>query len=152
MWKTPPIDKIYEAFGALADDRLEISGNTALCYSSSGGKFYNVAYDSTEQAIMVNDNASYWKGYLGYPAIAFLLRVGVLDYDQTLISYFKGIAWKDLNQQFKNDFSKTTAFVLEKIEPKKRTEIKTYAEKLLKDIAELKLAKLGKMQKPPSGY
>ena len=71
---TPPTMKIYEALGAVADKRLEITGNTAKVYSSSKGKFYTVTYDSATNAIMSNDNACYFVGYLGYPAIAYLLQ------------------------------------------------------------------------------
>jgi hypothetical protein len=28
-WKEPPIIKIYEALGAVADDRVEVEGNSA---------------------------------------------------------------------------------------------------------------------------
>src|ERR1700733_3253094 len=60
-WKQPPVIKIYEALGAVADGRVEVSGDTAKVYSSTGNKFYDVTYDPAEQAIMTNDNGSYWK-------------------------------------------------------------------------------------------
>ncbi len=41
-WKHPSITKIYEALGAVADDRVLVSGNSAKVYSSSRNKFYNV--------------------------------------------------------------------------------------------------------------
>jgi len=44
-WKHPPIIKIYEALGSVADGRVEVSGNTAKVFSSSGNKFYVVSYD-----------------------------------------------------------------------------------------------------------
>lgn len=152
MWKVPPISKIYEALGAVVDDRLEISGATAKCYSSSGNKFYDISYDAEQNAIMVNDNGSYWRGYLGYPAVAFLLQTSVLEYNKELAIYFKGITWKDLNQEFKNDFNKTVEFVLKDVDSGKKAEIEAYAARLLNDIEGLKLSKLGKMQKPPAGY
>ena len=68
-WEHPPIIKIYEALGAVADNRVELSENTAKVFSSSGNKFYDVSYDRDSNSIMTNDNGSYWKGYLGYPAI-----------------------------------------------------------------------------------
>lgn len=46
LWLQPPIIKVYEALGALADDRIKVKGNTAKVYSSSGNKFYTVTYDS----------------------------------------------------------------------------------------------------------
>jgi len=92
MWKNPPIIKIYEALGSVVEERLEISDDTAKCYSSSGNKFYDITYSAEQKAIMVNDNGSYWNGYLGYPAIAFLLQTGVLEYTEDYASYFKNIA------------------------------------------------------------
>lgn len=152
MWNIPPIIKIYEAFGAVVDERLEVSGNTARCYSSSGNKFYDVSYSSQENAIMTNDNGSYWNGYLGYPAIAFLLQKEVLEYKPDLAIYFKDIQWKDINQKFKNDFDKSIEFIFRNIEKEKREEIEEYAYKILGNIENLKLSKLGERQKPPSGY
>ncbi|MFZ1075166.1 MAG: hypothetical protein WAN50_02225 [Minisyncoccia bacterium] len=35
-WKKPPVIKIYEALGAVADGRIEVDGNAAKVYSSSG--------------------------------------------------------------------------------------------------------------------
>jgi hypothetical protein len=34
-WQHPPIIKIYEALGAIADGRVEINGMTAKVYSST---------------------------------------------------------------------------------------------------------------------
>lgn len=38
MEKLPPIEKIYEAYSALADDRINIEGNMAYVGSSNGKK------------------------------------------------------------------------------------------------------------------
>ena len=104
FWKQPPFIKVYEALGAIADDRIKIDGNSAKVYSSSGNKFYTVSYDPAGSSIMCNDNGSYWAGYLGYPAIAYLLKIGVIPFDLSLANLLKDIAWKDINQDFKNDF------------------------------------------------
>jgi hypothetical protein len=77
-WKTPPDTKIYEALGTVADGRVKVEGNTAKVFSSSGNKHYDVEYDPKASAIMANDNGSYWNGYLGYPAIAFLMATNVI--------------------------------------------------------------------------
>ncbi|HMO78213.1 MAG TPA: hypothetical protein PKA42_01580 [Candidatus Paceibacterota bacterium] len=152
MWDTPPIIKIYEALGAVTDNRLEIDGNTAKCFSSSGNKFYDVIYEPEQNAIMTNDNGSYWKGYLGYPAIAYLLQTGVLRYQEELASALRDIKWKDINQEFKNDFDKTLTFILEPLDEQTRVNLENYTKSLLTQITELKLGKLGKKMKPPSGY
>jgi len=152
MWDTPPIIKIYEALGAVADNRLEIDGNTAKCFSSSGNKFYDVIYDPEQNAIMTDDNGSYWKGYLGYPAIAYLLKLGVLPYQEELALALKDIKWKDINQEFKNDFEKTLTFILEPLDEHTRANLENYTKSVLDQIIELKLGKLGKKMKPPSGY
>ena len=152
MWKVPPIIKVYEALGAVVDDRLEIADNKAKCYSSSGNKYYDVTYSPEESAIMVNDNGSYWKGYLGYPAIAFLLKIGVFEYRPVLAAHFKSIPWKDINQKFDDDFEKTMEYIFADIDLGTQKEIEDYAEKLLQDVEALGLLKLGMQQKPPVGY
>src|SRR3990167_10799320 len=98
-WKLPKTIKVYEALGALADGRVEATGDTGKVYSSSRKKFYDVSYDPINQAIMSNDNASYWQGYLGYPAIAYLMKIGQLPFNQKFADGLKGIAWKDINSK-----------------------------------------------------
>jgi hypothetical protein len=92
-WKLPPRIKIYEALGCIADGRMEVEGNMAKVYSSSRGKFYTVTYDPERQAIMANDNGSYWQGYLGYPSIAFLMHVGAIRFDHAYAEALEGVAW-----------------------------------------------------------
>ena len=152
MWDTPPIIKIYEALGAVADSRLEINDYKAKCFSSSGNKYYDVIYDPDKNAIMTNDNGSYWKGYLGYPAIAYLLQTNTLPYQPELGQLLKSVAWKDINQKFDNDFDKTLLYILESLDKNEKNKLTQYTNQLLTQIDEMKLRKLGKKIKPPSGY
>jgi hypothetical protein len=110
LWSLPPIIKVYEALGCISDGRIHIEDNTAKVYSSSGNKFYTVTYDPNTSAIMCNDNGSYWGGYLGYPAVAFLLVIDAISYSPSRSELLKDIKWKDINQQFKNDFTKTERY------------------------------------------
>ncbi len=151
-WQHPPIIKIYEALGAVADNRVEVSGNTAKVYSSSGNKFYDVQYDSQEQQIMANDNGSYWKSYLGYPAIAYLMAINTLPYDENAGSLLKGIGWKDINQKFKNDFDKTLDHILSLKSVEERIILSNLTEKINNEIIELNLGYFGKKIIPPAGY
>jgi hypothetical protein len=152
MWKDPPVTKIYEALGTVADGRLEMDGNYAKCFSSSGNKYYDITYDEKTNAIMANDNSSYWQGYVGYPAIAFLLKKGVLEYREDMAELLKNVAWKDTNQKFKNDFEKALEFILKDVEREKRAELDSYVYELLMEIKILRLSKLGKRIVPPKGY
>ena len=151
-WKHPPIIKVYEALGAIADGRVEVKGTTAKVYSSSGNKFYDVRYDPAKKAIMTNDNGSYFKGYLGYPAIAFLMLSGEVAYSHVSAQLLKGIAWKDINQQFKNDFDKTLDFILASKTQEQRAVLEREVEKIDARIKELDHSLLGKKVKPPVGY
>jgi len=154
IWKQPPIIKVYEALGAIGDDRIHIEGSSAKVYSSSGNKYYTVTYDPKSDSIMCNDNGSYWAGYLGYPAIAFLLKIGVISYEKKSANILKDIKWKDINQDFKNDFSKTEKYCQDLV-------LERYGDlpKLLSDISNIHkyladhpLSLLGNKTKPPSGY
>ena len=154
IWKQPPIIKVYEALGCVADGRVHIEGDSAKVYSSSGNKFYTVTYDPNTNAIMCNDNGSYWAGYLGYPAIAFLLKIGIIPYKIESANILKGIKWKDINQNFKNDFAKTEKYCQNLV-----IERDGDLPALLADIAQIHkhleenpLSLLGPKTKPPSGY
>ena len=76
-WKLPPAAKVYEAFGAVADGRVHLGApGQAEVVSSGGDRRYTVEWTDDLATIAANDNASYWQGYLGYPAVAVLLAVG----------------------------------------------------------------------------
>lgn len=151
-WKHPPVIKIYEALGSIADDRVEVTGNTAKIFSSSGNKFYQVRYDSATEAIMVNDNGSYYQSYLGYPAIAYLMLIGELPYTPAVAEKLKGIAWKDINQRFKNDFDKTLEFILADKSATERREIEAEIGKIDEQLQAKPYNLLGPKKKPPEGY
>jgi hypothetical protein len=102
-WKRPPTIKFYEALGAIADDRVTVtSPGTAMVLSSSGGKTYTVLFDPDGWTIAANDNGSYWQGYLGYPAIAYLVKQGLLPLDSEIVTWLVQIPWKDLNTEHKD--------------------------------------------------
>ena len=105
IWKLPSAEKIYESMTAVADNRVNvISSTTGKVWSSSGNKFYDITYDSGNSAIMSNDNSSYWKGEMGYPAIAFLMAIDVIEYDGDIAKLLANVSWKDINQKHKNNF------------------------------------------------
>jgi hypothetical protein len=107
-WKMPPPIKIYEALGAIGDGRVRPEDeHRALVTSSEGDKTYQVEISGAGREISSNDNASYWQGYLGYPAIAVLLMRGLYRPPANVIDALAGIPWKELNRRFKNDYDKT---------------------------------------------
>lgn len=151
-WKIPSITKIYEALGTLADKRMEVDGNTAKSYSSTRNKFYTITYNPTTNAIMSNDNSSFYKGELGYPSIALLMKLGVLSYDESCAAVLKDIPWKDINQKFKNNYEKALDFILSSKTEAERIKLKEFAEKVYEEIKKLKINMLGIKTVPPVGY
>lgn len=154
-WKIPPKIKVHEALGSVADGRVQIiSDNEAKVFSSSGNKFYTVKCDPANNEITCNDNGSFWVGYLGYPAIAFLMQTGVISYDKNIAQAFSGFMWKDINQKFKNDFAKTEQLILDEVKLKgfNLDVVNNEIENIYNQIVKLDLNKLGKTQKPPKGY
>lgn len=153
-WKVPPRIKIHEALGAIGDQRIEVDGNTAKVYSSSGNKFYTVTYDPDSHSLMVNDNGSYWKGYLGYPAIAYLMLIGKFSHTQEQADAFKNIAWKNINTKFKNDFNKTLDYIHE-LQTQKGVDVNKLESKIdaiYSEVSDNLPSILGKKMKPPEGY
>src|SRR5271168_4023835 len=105
-WKMPPMIKVYEAMGALGDGRVRlIDDGHAIVTSSAGDKTYEVDTPDGGREISSNDNASYWQGYLGYPAIAVLLARGLYRPPANVIDALAGIPWKELNRRFHNDYA-----------------------------------------------
>lgn len=151
-WSIPPIEKVYEALGSVTDGRVAVTGNTAKVTSSSGNKTYDVTFDPNARAIMMNDNASYWKGYVGYPGIAYLMAVGQLPYDPEIAKLLANVPWKDINQKFKNDFTAALVYVLSELSPENRARLDAHVDKIYADLQRLDLDMLGPKIKPPSGY
>lgn len=116
MIKLPPIEKIPEAYSAIADNRIIMSENSALVDSSDHSKRYTVTWN--DNLYTSNDNASIWQGYAGYPMIAVLMLQGKLPLDRTIVSYFKDINWKALNTKYKSKYDKAVAEVLDSLKEK----------------------------------
>lgn len=153
-WDLPPKIKIYEALGSIIDGRVEVIGDEGKVFSSTGNKFYQVQYDPKTGSIMSNDNASYFVGYLGYPAIAFLMKKGVITYNRNWEEAMKGIPWKDINQKFKNDFKKTKEHSLSLAATRgfNKKELIKEVDAIYEQIVSLELNLFGKKKKPPKGY
>jgi hypothetical protein len=113
-WEMPPPIKVYEAIGAIGDGRvraIDDAQNVWEVVSSDGAKKYRVEISADGREISSNDNASYWQGYLGYPAIAVLIARGRLHASAETTRMLAGIPWKELNRRFKNDYARTAAEV-----------------------------------------
>jgi hypothetical protein len=116
-WKLPPPAKVYEAFSAVADGRVHLGEpGQAEVVSSGRDRRYVVEWSADLATIGANDNASYWQGYLGYPALAALLAVGALRADGAVVALFAGVPWHDLNARFKRDYDAAVDSVLARLE------------------------------------
>ena len=110
MKKFPPIEKILEAYTAIADGHVKLENDQALVTSSNETKTYTVTFhDNTYTS---NDNASYWQGYLGYPGIVVLMLQGKLPYDKELAQQFAGVDWNKINQEYKRNYAQTADAVM----------------------------------------
>ena len=138
----PPRIKILEALGTIADKRIEIKKNTAKVQSSMKEKSYAVTFDG-KNAITSNDNGSFYKGYLGYPSIAFLMLKAILPYDEKIAESLKDIKWKEMNEKFK-DYSKVEQIIKVKVARSrvKQNQLDEFIRKVLDKLNELKLEKL----------
>lgn len=151
-WKMPPIVKVYEALGALGDGRVRIEdGRRAFVTSSDAAKTYEVETSADGREIASNDNASYWQGYLGYPAIAVLLARGLYRAPANVTDALAGVAWKELNRKFKNDYAKTIAEVEKQLEQSGHDPdaVRSEAESVLSFLGALGPVR-GKRTRPPA--
>ena len=151
-WKVPPVIKIYEALGAIGDERIIVEEDKASVYSSEGNKQYDVVYSENDNAIMANDNGSYWVGYLGYPSIAYLLSIGKLNLNTEYAEALKSIEWKKINASNKNDFNKTQQEIDKVLETKgvNLDKYYLYLAEVNSQIMSLNLKALGSKIKPPT--
>jgi len=151
FWLPTPKVKFYEALGAVADERLfDITETSANVYSSKRDKFYQVVFEPETNSINSNDNSTYYVGYLGYPAISFLLANDYLPYKSQLAECLSGVEWKKINQKYKNDFtSALNNEVLSMLDLELVNELNIYVDGLSETFNKLSLKKLGSTQVPP---
>lgn len=151
-WKLPPRAKVFEAFSAIADGRVRITGPaSATVLSSNGAKTYDVEWSEDGRTIASNDNASYWQGYLGYPALAVLLERGLLQAGEDEVRALAGVPWHDLNTQYKRDYDAAVAHVLAGLPdgaPGPEV-IERAVDDVLEQLAALDLQRAGRGRRPP---
>ncbi len=111
--KLPPMEKIYEAYSAIADDRITLHADHAAVFSSDRSKEYTVAWEG--DIYTSDDNATYWQGYAGYPVIAVLMKQQKLPLDIGIASHFAGVNWNELNVKYRRDYAKAAAAVLDSL-------------------------------------
>ena len=148
----PPKAKVYEALSAVADQRVAITGPlTAQVQSSTRDKTYDVKWSEDLHDITSNDNASYWQGYMGYPIIAVLMKLGKLSFNPDVARQLAGVPWKVINHKFKRDYEKAVSYVLDQVEEKggNRTEITQEVEKIYDQLGQLGLQRAKRGKRPP---
>lgn len=148
-FKLPPIEKIHEAYSAIADSRIILRENEAEVESSDLSKKYLVTWE--DDIYTSNDNASYWKGYLGYPIIAVLMLQKRLSFSDKVAQHFKGINWKQLNTAHKNNYTKAVKEILDELEKSgvDCEEINQEIDKVYSEIKELKIRSKRSSLRPP---
>lgn len=148
-WKIPPMIKVYEALGCVADLRIVTKEHAARVRSSVGNKTYRVTYDPKARSIMSNDNGAYWQGYLGYPAIAFLFKKGLVSYDRQVAADLKGIPWKAINTRHNNNFAATIREVQHSMTARQRQCMMLAGHDVMDQLKQLRLTRLGPRIQPP---
>lgn len=154
IWKKPHISKIYEALTAIADERIEINGNKAKCYSSTGEKFYDITYDPKIGSIMSNDNSAFYTYSLSYPMIAYLMLINEIPYEQKLLEILKNICWNEINKSLKNDYDKAIKLVLGELKKEGQDVdfIRNEIQKIYNFVCKMEVKTLGQLQKPIKGF
>jgi hypothetical protein len=150
-WEMPPKAKVYEAISAVADGRVRIVGPTrAEVVSSSGDRTYRVEWSDDMRRITSNDNASFWRGYAGYPIIAVLMKAGRILFDSEIAAKLGGVPWKRINAKFRGDYEKAVDSVLGSIEERggDRDRIVREADNIYEQLSELHLERLLKRESP----
>ena len=148
-FKSPKIEKIYEALSVLADSRIEYTTNTsAKIYSSDKSKFYTLIWNDEYDKFYSDDNASKWQSTLGYPIIAVLFDKHKLPCNISSLPPFAGINWNAINKEFKRDYAAATDFFLDdKFDHEKdRESIKNEVKEAYKILTQLKIRKSSKKE------
>lgn len=104
MEKLPPVEKVFEAWTAIVDDRVRLFANHADVDSSDGTKGYVVRFDGDRYSS--DDNATFWRGYAGYPVLAVMMLQGRLPFDKKEAEKWRDVNWKAINTRYRNNYAK----------------------------------------------
>ena len=137
MEELPPIEKIPEAYTAIIDKRVEIFDNYAIVKSSTLEKEYLIKWNNN--LYYSNDNSTYWQNYIGYPVIAVLMLQGKLSLNESILEYFKGINWNELNKKNKSDYHASLEVVLESLPLNIRRSIDSEIDKVYEEIKSIQI-------------
>ena len=111
MKKLPPIEKVYEAWTAIVDGRVTLSNDAATVESSDGTKAYTIRFAGDTYSS--DDNATYWRGYPGYPVVAVLMLQSKLPFDREEAEKWKDVNWKEVNTRYRNKYAEAVKEVAE---------------------------------------
>lgn len=153
FWSIPPRAKIFEALSAVADGRVTFTGDRQTNVKSSAGtKSYIVEWNDDVSEIAANDNASYYRGYLGYPIVATLLVLGKLKFDSVIAGYLRGIAWKAINTKYKNSYDRAIDEVLSDLESHGicRRIIEEEVDRILAQLGVMSFRRPPTLRRPPT--
>ncbi len=139
-WKLPPIEKIPEAYSAIADNRVSLDANSAKVRSSDNSKTYTVRWQ--DDAYTSDDNGSKWQNYSGYPILAVLLLQGKLPLNRRIADLFRAIPWKELNKAHKNKYPEALAEILAGMSESERNSIEQDMRIVYDALAKLQLKRL----------
>ena len=114
--KLPPKVKVIEALSAVADERIiieDLLSKEWKCKSaSSPWKTYKILYNEKENTISSNDSLSINQWFLWYPAIAFLLKIWKIKYDERILEMMKNINRIDIKEKVRKDYESMFRLVL----------------------------------------
>ena len=114
--RLPPKIKVIEALSIVADDRIIIEGllsNEWKCSSaSSPWKTYKILYNEKENTISSNDSGSTNQWFLWYPAIAFLMKIWKLKYDESILEMVEDTDWIKIKGQVNKDYESMYRLIL----------------------------------------
>ncbi len=115
-YKIPILEKIYEAYSAIADNRVKLLADKTLVTSSDNAKTYTIVFDG--ETYISNDNMSYFKQTIGYPIIATMMLKNELVYNNDVAKLFANINWKKINTEHKNNYVLTASLILDELKNK----------------------------------
>jgi len=136
----PPLIKVYEALSAVGSGRVKILGEgRAKVLSSSRDKIYDVYWSDDLREFNSNDNGTYWRGYVGYPIIAVLMSLNLIDSADVASKILADVAWKHLNDENHNDYQKVIDAVLAGMSHAQRHSVQEAVRRAQEQLYALKL-------------
>ena len=151
-WKLPPRAKVFEAFTAVADGRVRLTGpGSATVVSSGGDKTYDVEWSDDGRTVSPTTTPRTGRVTSATPSSPSSWRAASCTPARTPSPPWPASPGTSSTQRYKRDYDAAVAHVLGELPDGDAVDVEREVDRVLADLAALDLQRGGRGRRPPAG-